>query len=35
MAPMILLYFVGVFVSYVVLRRKEKEAEGLAGGEAH
>jgi sec-independent protein translocase protein TatC len=35
MAPMVLLYFLGVFVSYVVLRRKEKEAEALASGEAH
>jgi sec-independent protein translocase protein TatC len=33
MAPMILLYFLGVFVSYIVLRRKQ--AEALAGGEAH
>jgi len=33
MAPMILLYFAGVLVSYVVLRRKQ--ARELAGGEAH
>lgn len=32
MAPMILLYFVGVFVSYMVLRRKR--ARALAAGEA-
>jgi sec-independent protein translocase protein TatC len=32
MAPMILLYFAGVFVSYVVLRKKQSRA--LAGGEA-
>jgi sec-independent protein translocase protein TatC len=33
MAPMILLYFVGVLVSYVVVRKKR--AAALAGGEAH
>jgi sec-independent protein translocase protein TatC len=33
MAPMILLYFIGVFVSYVVLRRKQ--AADVAAGEAH
>ncbi|MGH7839181.1 MAG: twin-arginine translocase subunit TatC, partial [Candidatus Binataceae bacterium] len=33
MAPMVVLYFVGVFVSYAVVRRK-RERE-LAGGEAH
>ena len=33
MAPMILLYFVGVLVSYVVLRRKR--ATDVATGEAH
>jgi Sec-independent protein secretion pathway component TatC len=33
MAPMILLYFVGVLVSYVVLRRKR--AGDVATGEAH
>ena len=33
MAPMILLYFLGVFVSYVVLRRKQ--AADVATGEAH
>jgi sec-independent protein translocase protein TatC len=33
MAPMILLYFIGVLVSYVVLRRKESQK--LADGEAH
>jgi sec-independent protein translocase protein TatC len=32
MAPMILLYFAGILVSYVVLRRKKSRA--LAGGEA-
>ena len=32
MAPMVLLYFVGVFVSYMVLRRKRRD---LAAGEAH
>jgi Sec-independent protein secretion pathway component TatC len=32
MAPMIALYFIGVLVSYVVLRRKESQT--LAGGEA-
>jgi len=32
MAPMIALYFVGVIVSYVVLRRKR--AQKLAHGEA-
>jgi Sec-independent protein secretion pathway component TatC len=32
MAPMIILYFVGVIVSYVVVRRKR--ARALAGGEA-
>jgi Sec-independent protein secretion pathway component TatC len=31
MAPMILLYFIGVLVSYVVLRNKQKDA---ATGEA-
>jgi len=31
MAPMILLYFIGVLVSYVVLRRKQADA---ATGEA-
>jgi sec-independent protein translocase protein TatC len=33
MAPMILLYFAGVLVSYMVLRRKR--ARALAAGEAH
>src|SRR5580658_4748552 len=33
MAPMVVLYFLGVFVSYVVLRRKE--AADVAAGEAH
>jgi sec-independent protein translocase protein TatC len=33
MAPMVLLYFVGVLVSYMVLRRKR--ARDLAAGEAH
>jgi len=33
MAPMILLYFIGVLVSYVVLRRKESQT--LAGREVH
>jgi len=33
MAPMVLLYFVGVFVSYMVLRKKKQRA--LAAGEAH
>jgi sec-independent protein translocase protein TatC len=33
MAPMIVLYFVGVIVSYFVVRKKR--ARGLAGGEAH
>jgi len=33
MAPMIVLYFIGVFVSYIVLRRKR--ARELAAGEAH
>lgn len=33
MAPMVLLYFVGVFVSYMVLRRKRREV--AAAGEAH
>lgn len=33
MAPMILLYFVGVFVSYMVVRKKR--AQALASGEAH
>ncbi|HXQ25524.1 MAG TPA: twin-arginine translocase subunit TatC [Candidatus Acidoferrales bacterium] len=33
MAPMVVLYFVGVLVSYVVLRRKR--ARALAEGEAH
>ncbi|HUJ29998.1 MAG TPA: twin-arginine translocase subunit TatC [Candidatus Acidoferrum sp.] len=33
MAPMVLLYFVGVFVSYMVLRKKR--ARALAAGEAH
>jgi sec-independent protein translocase protein TatC len=33
MAPMILLYFVGVLVSYVVLRRKQ--STDVAAGEAH
>jgi sec-independent protein translocase protein TatC len=33
MAPMVLLYFAGVLVSYVVLRRKQSRA--LARGEAH
>jgi sec-independent protein translocase protein TatC len=33
MAPMIVLYFIGVFVSYMVLRRKR--ARELAAGEAH
>jgi sec-independent protein translocase protein TatC len=33
MAPMIALYFVGVLVSYAVLRRKR--ARALAEGEAH
>jgi sec-independent protein translocase protein TatC len=33
MAPMILLYFVGVLVSYVVIRKKRTQA--LASGEAH
>jgi sec-independent protein translocase protein TatC len=33
MAPMILLYFLGVFVSYAVLRRKQVAT--LASGEAH
>jgi sec-independent protein translocase protein TatC len=33
MAPMILLYFIGVLVSYMVLRRKR--ARALAAGEAH
>ena len=32
MAPMIVLYFVGVLVSYVVLRQKQSQT--LAGGEA-
>ncbi|MGC1596632.1 MAG: twin-arginine translocase subunit TatC, partial [Candidatus Acidiferrales bacterium] len=32
MAPMVALYFVGVLVSHVVLRRKE--SQNLAGGEA-
>jgi sec-independent protein translocase protein TatC len=33
MAPMVALYFVGVLVSHVVLKRKE--SQNLAGGEAH
>jgi sec-independent protein translocase protein TatC len=33
MAPMVALYFVGVFVSYMVLRNKR--AKALAAGEAH
>jgi Sec-independent protein secretion pathway component TatC len=33
MAPMILLYFVGVLVSYVVIKRKRTSNE--ATGEAH
>lgn len=33
MAPMVALYFIGVLVSHVVLRRKE--SQNLAGGEAH
>ncbi|MGH9757739.1 MAG: twin-arginine translocase subunit TatC [Candidatus Acidiferrales bacterium] len=33
MAPMVILYFVGVFVSYAVVRRKRDRE--LAGGEAH
>jgi sec-independent protein translocase protein TatC len=33
MAPMVLLYFIGVFVSYMVLRKKR--ARNLAAGEAH
>jgi sec-independent protein translocase protein TatC len=32
MAPMVLLYFIGVLVSYLVLRQKRR---GLAAGEAH
>ena len=32
MAPMIVLYFVGVLVSYVVLRKKQTQT--LTGGEA-
>ncbi|HKS67558.1 MAG TPA: twin-arginine translocase subunit TatC [Candidatus Acidoferrales bacterium] len=32
MAPMVVLYFVGVFVSYMVLRRKRRQ---IAAGEAH
>ena len=33
MAPMVVLYFVGVLVSYIVFRRKR--ARGLAAGAAH
>jgi sec-independent protein translocase protein TatC len=33
MAPMVALYFVGVLVSYMVLRNKR--AKALAAGEAH
>jgi sec-independent protein translocase protein TatC len=32
MAPMIILYFVGVFVSHLVLRRKEADAAAAAAG---
>jgi sec-independent protein translocase protein TatC len=32
MAPMIALYFIGVLVSYVVLRRKQREAAASAAG---
>jgi sec-independent protein translocase protein TatC len=35
MAPMIVLYFVGVLVSYAVLRRKRARALAEAEGEAH
>jgi sec-independent protein translocase protein TatC len=34
MAPMILLYFVGVWVSYLVLRRKRAEEKAAASGGA-